>query len=127
MGEEAGSGLREWAEEEFGRAMMSDWRMQERVILIGEAMASQPGVGIGEMFGRVADVRAAYRFLEHKEATPENLRHGHQEGVELRMREAGVRTTADRITLTSGSQEGIEMSAKIFVNPGDVIICEKPS
>ncbi len=90
MGEEAGSGLRKWAEEEFGGAMMSDWRMQERVILIGEAMASQPGVGIGEMFGRVADVRAAYRFLEHKEATPENLRHGHQEGVELRMREAGV-------------------------------------
>ena len=47
--------------------------------------------------------------------------------AEQRMREAGVRTTADRITLTSGSQEGIEMSAKIFVNPGDVIICENPS
>ena len=47
--------------------------------------------------------------------------------AEQRMREAGVRTTADRITLTSGSQEGIEMSAKILVNPGDVIICENPS
>jgi Transposase DNA-binding len=87
---EAGSGLREWAEEEFGGAMLNDWRMQDRVVMIGEAMASQPGVGIGEMFGRVADVRAAYRFFEHGEATPENLRYGHQERVELRMREAGV-------------------------------------
>lgn len=44
-----------------------------------------------------------------------------------RMRDAGVKTTPDRIALTSGSQEGIEISAKIFVNPGDVVICENPS
>lgn len=47
--------------------------------------------------------------------------------AEQRMRDAGVKTDADHIMLTSGSQEGIEMSAKIFVNPGDVVICENPS
>lgn len=44
-----------------------------------------------------------------------------------RMKAAGVDTTPDEITLTSGSQEGIELSAKIFVNEGDKIIVEAPS
>lgn len=44
-----------------------------------------------------------------------------------RMKQAGVSVTADNIALTSGSQQGIELSAKIFVNEGDVIICENPS
>ena len=44
-----------------------------------------------------------------------------------RMKAAGVVTTPDSITLTSGSQEGIELSAKIFVNEGDTIILESPS
>ena len=47
--------------------------------------------------------------------------------AEQRMRRAGVEVTADAIALTSGSQQGIEFSAKIFVNPGDVILCESPT
>lgn len=44
-----------------------------------------------------------------------------------RMKQAGVNVTEDDIALTSGSQQGIEFSAKIFVNEGDAIICENPS
>ena len=43
------------------------------------------------------------------------------------LKEAGVNTSENNITLTSGSQQGIEFSAKIFVNKGDTIICENPS
>jgi len=35
--------------------------------------------------------------------------------------------TADNVLITSGSQQGLDFSAKIFINPGDVIICESPS
>lgn len=47
--------------------------------------------------------------------------------AEQRMQARGVNVTADDIALTSGSQQGIEYSAKIFVNEGDVILCESPS
>jgi len=47
--------------------------------------------------------------------------------AEQRMKARGVNAAADDITLTSGSQQGIEYSAKIFVNDGDVILCESPS
>jgi 2-aminoadipate transaminase len=44
-----------------------------------------------------------------------------------RMIPAKVNVTADDIAVTTGSQQGIEFSAKIFVNEGDVVICESPS
>ncbi|MEL7564085.1 MAG: PLP-dependent aminotransferase family protein [Dehalobacterium sp.] len=44
-----------------------------------------------------------------------------------RMKPIGVDVSADDIALITGSQQGIEFSAKIFVNEGDVIICESPS
>lgn len=44
-----------------------------------------------------------------------------------RMRGAGVAVTGDDILVTSGSQQAIEFSAKIFINKGDYIICESPS
>ncbi len=44
-----------------------------------------------------------------------------------RMTPAKVNVTADDIAMTTGSQQGIEFSAKIFINEGDVVICESPS
>ncbi|MCF6464927.1 aminotransferase-like domain-containing protein [Clostridium sp. Cult2] len=44
-----------------------------------------------------------------------------------RMKAAGVNVTEKNIALTSGSQQGIELSARIFINEGDAIICESPS
>src|SRR5699024_2985998 len=39
----------------------------------------------------------------------------------------GVDVTKDDIALLSGAQQGIGLSAKLFVNKGDVIFCENPS
>ena len=44
-----------------------------------------------------------------------------------RMKAAGVETSPDEIFLTSGSQEGIELSARLFLNEGDHVVCESPS
>jgi Transcriptional regulators containing a DNA-binding HTH domain and an aminotransferase domain (MocR family) and their eukaryotic orthologs len=47
--------------------------------------------------------------------------------AEQRMKKAGVETTPDGILITSGSQQGLDFSGKIFINPGDTIICESPT
>lgn len=47
--------------------------------------------------------------------------------ADKRMLKAHVNTTKDNILITSGSQQGIEFCARLFLNDGDYIICEDPS
>lgn len=44
-----------------------------------------------------------------------------------RAKKLGINVDASRVLITSGSQQGLEFSGKIFINEGDVIICESPS
>ena len=39
----------------------------------------------------------------------------------------GVMTTADEIVLTTGSQQGIDLVARVLLNPGDPVIVEGPT
>ncbi|NLW39635.1 MAG: PLP-dependent aminotransferase family protein [Tissierellia bacterium] len=50
-----------------------------------------------------------------------------REKIVERMKKIKVDLKAENILITSGSQQGLDFSAKIFINPGDVIICESPS
>ncbi|WIF95841.1 PLP-dependent aminotransferase family protein [Caminicella sporogenes] len=50
-----------------------------------------------------------------------------REKIAKRMEQAGVKTTAENILITNGSQQGLDFSGKIFLNPGDVVIVESPS
>lgn len=62
------------------------------------------------------------------------LQYGPTEGYEplrkviaSRMKKLGVEASKDNILVISGSQQGLDFSGKIFINPGDVILCESPS
>lgn len=44
-----------------------------------------------------------------------------------RMVSAKINASVDNIMITSGSQQGLEFSAKIFIDKDDIIICESPS
>lgn len=44
-----------------------------------------------------------------------------------RMSAVGVNTTADNILITSGSQQGLEFSSRLFLNEGDIVLCESPT
>jgi 2-aminoadipate transaminase len=46
--------------------------------------------------------------------------------VEL-MAEIGVRISADDVVVTAGAQQGLDLLAKTFLDPGDVVICEGPT
>ncbi len=62
------------------------------------------------------------------------LQYGSSEGrpalratiVEL-MAEIGVRLPADDIIVTAGAQQGLDLLAKVFLDPGDVVIAEGPT
>lgn len=51
-----------------------------------------------------------------------------REKIAARMcKKMGVNCKTENILITSGSQQGIDMSARVFVNEGDAIACESPS
>lgn len=39
----------------------------------------------------------------------------------------GLKATAKEVLIVSGSQQALDFSGKIFINPGDVVLCESPS
>lgn len=43
------------------------------------------------------------------------------------LEDLGIRITPDDVQMTSGSQEALDMLGKMFINPGDVVICEGPT
>jgi 2-aminoadipate transaminase len=43
------------------------------------------------------------------------------------MAEEGIRAGVDDIVVTTGSQQGLDLVAKLFINPGDAIMTESPS
>ena len=50
-----------------------------------------------------------------------------REEIVKRMKKVQVDINPDDVLVTSGSQQGLDFAAKIYINPGDVIICESPS
>ncbi|MBU5590681.1 PLP-dependent aminotransferase family protein [Clostridium sp. MSJ-4] len=47
--------------------------------------------------------------------------------IEQRLKPVGINASLENIMITSGSQQALEFSAKLFINEGDVILCESPS
>lgn len=50
-----------------------------------------------------------------------------REFIAERMNNMGIDIDADGILITNGSQQGLDFSGKLFLNEGDVVICESPS
>lgn len=80
---------REWAVAHFGGAELSHVKRLDRAITIAEAMAASPGQNLPQLFAHPYDLRAAYTFFQHPEATPDNLQAGHRERVLCEMEQPG--------------------------------------
>ncbi|SNT00692.1 2-aminoadipate transaminase [Anaerovirgula multivorans] len=50
-----------------------------------------------------------------------------REKIAKRMENIGIKASADDILITSGSQQGLDFTGKIFLNDGDIVVCESPS
>lgn len=42
------------------------------------------------------------------------------------MADRGINTISEELIITTGSQQGLDLVSKIFINPGDVVFVEKP-
>lgn len=47
--------------------------------------------------------------------------------VAHRLRADGMPCTADDVLITQGGQQGIELTGKLFLDPGDVVVTERPT
>lgn len=79
----------EWAGIHFGGAELSDVRRVDRVVMIAEAMAASPGKALPQLFAHPYDLKAAYQFFRHPEATPDHVQAGHRERVLCEMEQPG--------------------------------------
>ncbi len=43
------------------------------------------------------------------------------------MAKDGIRATRDEILITTGSQQGLDLVGRVFLDPGDVVLVERPS
>lgn len=50
-----------------------------------------------------------------------------REKIAKRTEKFGFSPKAEDILITSGSQQGLDFSARVFLNEGDIVICESPS
>ena len=80
----------------------------------------------------VEDIRAAYDWVFENDAQ-RALQYASSEG-EFELREQAafrisryLETTPEQIQVTTGSQEGLFVVAQALVNPGDVVLVERPT
>jgi 2-aminoadipate transaminase len=104
-----------------------------KVTVRPEALSFAGGLPAPELFP-VDDLRrAAEAVLERsgKEALQYSSTQGHlplREAIALRMARAyGRATSPDDVLVTSGSQQGLDLTAKLFLDDGDVVLCESPT
>jgi 2-aminoadipate transaminase len=98
-----------------------------------EVISFAGGLPAPELFPLEAIRRAGERVLEETGARA--LQYSTTEGVgELREwiaermnRTLGVRLDADNILITNGSQQALDLSGKVFLDEGDVVLCESPT
>ncbi len=96
-----------------------------------EIISFAGGMPAPELFPVSAVARAHAEMFERE--GPESLQYSTTEGwrplrewISRRMTQKGIAADADRVLMTSGSQQGIDLTARIFLEPGDAVIVENP-
>jgi hypothetical protein len=79
-----------WAQEELGKADFGDKRLTKRFIQITSDIAAQPEASVPQACGSEAASKAAYRFLDNENVTPEAIRASHREKTVERVKEYKV-------------------------------------
>ena len=86
-----------------------------------------PGVFPHEELRQVYDYLLTEQYGEALQYTTTEGLPQLREKIAARMRRVGVECSIDNIFLISGAQQGLDIAAKCFVNPGDVIVTESPT
>ena len=74
-----------WAEEEFGEADLGDKRLNARLVQLAGILGEKPQYSLPDASGEPATLKAAYRFFDNEQVTPEGMLHSHIEATYRRM------------------------------------------
>jgi hypothetical protein len=77
----------DWAEQELGRARLGDERLGRRLVDLGRCFYSNPQANLPQACGTRAQTKAAYRLLENRKVTMEEILTSHRRSTVERMRE----------------------------------------
>jgi hypothetical protein len=80
----------DWAEREFGGARLPDQRLRKRLLTMARDLYARPQAQLPEACQSRAKTKAAYRFLDHPEATMEIVLESHYQATRQRIAEHKV-------------------------------------
>ena len=107
-------------------------RMGTVVARTGDLVSFAPGYPDATLFpwDELRDISSA--LLDSHDGS--TLQYGPTRGITPMLEEAlavlearGIRTTLEHLIVTSGSQQGIDLVARVLVSPGDVVLVELPT
>jgi 2-aminoadipate transaminase len=110
----------------------SDIREILKVTAQPDVISLAGGLPAPELFP-VDEYRRAFEWILESEGAVA-LQYGPSEGyrplrtlIAERLTRFGMRSTTDDILITNGSQQALDLMGKIFLNPGDRVLVEKPT
>lgn len=114
------------------RMHASDIRELLKLTARPEVISLAGGLPAPELFP-VDEYRRAFEWVLETNGSAA-LQYGPSEGyrplrelLAARMSRMGIPAEADHVLITNGSQQGLDLVAKIFLNPGDAVCLENPS
>ncbi len=82
--------VEDWAQEEFGTAMLKDERRKKRLLMIARDLYARPQANIPQACQTRSRVKAAYRFFEHEETRMDKILASHYEATLSRVNKEKV-------------------------------------
>ncbi len=89
----------QWAQQEFARAELGDRRRTHRLVNIARNLAERPGGTLPQAFPQWAELKAAYRFLDHPAMSYEKILAPHRERTHAASRAPGEYLLIEDTTL----------------------------
>src|SRR5499427_5918815 len=114
------------------RMRASDIREILKVTAQPDVISLAGGLPAPELFP-VDEYRRAFEWVLETDGA-QALQYGPSEGygplrtlLADRLSGFGMRCTADDVLITNGSQQALDLIGKVFLNPGDSVLVEKPT
>lgn len=79
----------QWARKEFALVELGDRRLTQRLVRIGTGLAQNPGGTLPRVFGKMKELKAAYRFFGQAKVGPREVQAAHRRQTLERCRGAG--------------------------------------
>jgi hypothetical protein len=100
----------DWAEEEFGGALLGEARLERRLRVLARDFYARPGAPLPQACGSRAKTKAAYRFLSHPRASMSALLQSHYQATARRAAaESVVLAVQDTTSLNYSAHPATEM------------------